>query len=155
MIGLQNFNFIKIDKNNEQQMNFLKELFQNKEDKSMNYLGDLTNMNDENAYIVLNDNLEQIGYFSMSTPVLNHQGLQSSSLYYAISPKYRGQGYATKLLMVVSDYLLEKIEIVILSIDKNNESSRKVAEKNNFKIIFEDEDDCIYAKEANYKKKSK
>lgn len=155
MIELQNFNLIKIDKTNEQQFSFLKELFQNKEDTAMDYLGNLTNMNDENSYIVLNNKKESIGYFSMSSPVINHMGLNSSSLYYAISPKYRGNGYGTKFIQEISDYLLENIDMLILKIAKENISSQRVAQKNNYEIIFEDDEDYIYGKSVVKKNKCK
>lgn len=153
---LESFNLVKVNKNDRLHMLFLKELFENTDDKSIEYLGNLSKFNDDNAYIVLNDKLEKIGYFSMSIPVLNHRGLISSSLYYTICPKYRGLGYATKLLEEVSDYLLNKIDMLILSIDKTNEASKKVALNNDFNIIFEDdeEDEILFAKETNIKKQN-
>ena len=152
---LESFNLIKVDKNDETHNQFLKELFQNADDKSMEYIGDLSNVTDDNAYIVLNNKLEKVGYFTMSIPIINHSGLSSSSLYYAISPKYRGLGYATKLLGEISDYLLNELDMIVLSVDKNNEASKRVALNNNFRIIFETEEDdeILFAKETSIRKK--
>lgn len=71
-------------------------------------MGHLETVFDDNTFIIENKNMEKIGYFSKSDPVINVLSLSSVSLYYAISPKYRGNGYATLLLQEISQNLLEK-----------------------------------------------
>lgn len=150
-IELETLKLVSIDFNNKDHLQFLKELFQNSNDSSMNFLGDLSSVRDEYAFIIVNDDMEKIGYFSITDPVVNVQSLLSSGAYYAILPKYRNKGYATRMLEEVSDYILKNIDMLVLSINKENIASRKVAEKNGFKIIFEDEEDMLYAKYAKTK----
>ena len=140
-IKLKNFDLIKVNLDNKEHLIFLKELFQNKDDKSLEFLGDLSNVSDKNAFVVRDVDLKFIGYFSMSIPTVNKLGLRTSGIYYAIDSRYRNKGYATKLLQEVSSYLFGELDMLVLSIDKDNKASRRVAEKNFFHVIFEDEDD--------------
>ena len=105
-IQLKNFDLRKVDLDNKEHLNFLKELFQHNGDSSMDFLGDLSNVQDGNAYIVKSADVGVVGYFSMSIPVVNKLGLRTCGIYYAIDSKYRNKGYATKLLQEVSLVLI-------------------------------------------------
>lgn len=68
--------------------------------------------------------------------------INTLDLDYGVHPKYRHQGYGTKILVEVSDFFLENIERihkVKLNIDISNEYSLKCAKKAGF---IEVESDC-------------
>ncbi len=149
-ITLPNFTLIAVNKNNSEHLKFLKELFRNPADKQMDFLGHLDAIFDENTFIVEYGSIGKIGYFSKSNPVVNGLNLSSVSLYYAISPKYRENGYATALLQELSKYFLEENDMLVLKIHKDNIASIKVAEGAGFEVSFksEEEEDIIYTKYA-------
>ena len=93
----------------------------------------------------------------MSNPITNRLGFTATSLYYIITQEFRGQGYGTILLKEISNYLLQNIDMIILSIDKTNIASRKIAEKVNFKIEYENSEDeeIIYTKYTPSKRNTK
>ena len=152
---LEDFTLVRVNKNDLEHLEYLKQLFQNKEDLSMDFLGSLDRSIDGNTFIVETRQLEKIGYFAMSEPVINGLGLSSISLYYATSFEHRGKGYATILLKEVSQYLLEKYDMLVLSIDKKNLASKRVALKSGFQLEFEDEEEeeVIYTKYAKQRNK--
>ncbi|MCI6266902.1 MAG: GNAT family N-acetyltransferase [Erysipelotrichaceae bacterium] len=154
-IELEDLLLIKVDKNNLKHLEYLKKLFQNKEDKSMDFLGQLDQQIDDNTFIVQNKHDKKVGYFAMSKPVINYLGLSSISLYYTIEPTYRSKGYATILLQEMSQYLLEKNDMLVLNIHKKNLASRRVAEKAGFQLEFtsDEEEEEIYTKYAQKQKK--
>lgn len=147
-LKLADLTLIRVLKDNTEHMKFLKQMFQDKEDLEISYLGHLENAVDDLTYIVQNDKLENVGYFSMSKPVVNGLGLSVVSLYYGVQTQYRGRGYATSLVREMSEYLLEKVEMLVLSIDRNNLASIAVAKKAGFQVEFADCDEYIFVKYA-------
>lgn len=143
----------KMNFSNKVDLSFFNRLFKNKDDVGIDFIGNMANVYDENAYIVVNSDDKEIGYLGMSPVVLNGLGLLSVSLYYVILPEYRGNGYATLLLKEMYEYLKKDIDMMVLSIDRKNIASRKVAEKAGFSLEFayEDDDDVIYTKYVNEK----
>lgn len=88
------------------------------------------NNNTDEIYIVFENKkfADPIGFISVSII----DGLFEIS--YGILPKYRGKGYASKILGEFSQYLFKNYEIedLYLQINKENEGSIKVALKNGF-----------------------
>lgn len=146
-IQLNNFILKKIDKDNPDDVQFISSIFKNKNDKSIEFLGNLSNYITAKTYIIINNN-QKIGYFSMTVPVLNRENLTSTSLYYAISEEHRNLGYATNLVEEISNYLFEEelVDMIILTIDNKNLASISVASKLGFNIEFQDQEEKIYTK---------
>lgn len=156
-IQLNNLTLKTIDKTNPEDTKFLENIFNNRSDKNIEFLGNLSKYITDRTYIVINENNQKIGYFSMTDPILNRENLTSVSLYYAISKEYRNQGYATKLVEEITNYLIQNniADMIILTIDNQNIASITVAEKLNFTIKFQDESEAIYIKNIKNRKKVK
>ncbi len=154
-IELDDLTLVGVDKNNLEHLEYLTKLFQNKEDKSMEFLGHLDKEVDDNAFLVTTKYSCKVGYLAMSNPVTNYLGLSSISLYYTTDPSYRSQGYATMLLQEISQYLLEESDMLVLTIHKKNLASIRVAEKVGFQLEFasEEEEEVVYTKYAHEPKK--
>lgn len=142
-IILTNYHLIKFDEFNKQQLTYLKDLMQ--DEFFIKYLGHLE-QDRNNVYIISDSSNNYIGYFSMSNPVVNNKNLTSITLYYAIDNKHQCLGHATKMLTEVSEFLLDKIDMLVLMIDKTNTPSMKVAQNSGFNIEYQDEDDAILTK---------
>lgn len=122
-IYLENYKLIKLQKENLNHLYFIKNLFM--DEKVVEYLGHLEN-DLSNTYIISNNDY-YIGYLSMSSIITNSKNLTSITLYYAIDKKYRNSKHASNMLLEISDYLLNTVDMLVLMIDKNNSSSSKVA----------------------------
>lgn len=148
---LESFNLKKFDSNNVKQKEFMKTMFSNESDEIYSYLGHMDKLEDENAYLVYNNEDHMIGYFSMSQPVINQMNLLSTSLYYAIHPFFRRQGYATKFLQEISEALLEQVDMIVLMIDQKNIASIQVAKNAHYQVQFcdNDEEDIIFVRYKN------
>ena len=146
-----------VDKNNKEDLEFLDSIFKNANDPDIDFLGHLENYINNNTYIVINSNNERIGYFSMTEPILNINSDYSTSLYYGISKHQRSKGYATSLVSEVSDYIFKQniANMLVLTIDNKNIKSKKVAEKLDFTIQFQDEEETIYTKHNKTNKKTR
>lgn len=151
-INLESYRLIKYDINNHKHMNFIKKLFN--DDNVVFYLGHLEK-NVNNAYIVSDYNDNYVGYLSLSDVVVNIKNLTSSTIYYAIDKRYRGMGYGSGLLKEVSEYRLADIDMLVMMIDVNNIASLKAAEKAGFNEEFRSDEEVIYTKYSNKKRKIK
>lgn len=68
-------------------------------------------------------------------------------LWYALANHYREKGYGTKILGLITQYLIEnidKIDDIQLSIDKDNEASKCIALKNGYSLSSETSDKYRY-----------
>lgn len=151
-ISLDSYKLIKLKKENKIDLDFVKELF--KDEDVLLYLGHLEN-DFKNVYIVSDYDGNYIGYLSMSNVIVNMKNLTSVTLYYAIDKKYRGMGYGTLLLNEVSDYLLERVDMLVMMIDINNKSSLKVAEKASFIEELVSDEEIICTKYSVKRRKQK
>ena len=150
-IILENYKLIKLNNSNSKDLNFIKNLFIDEE--TVTYLGHLErDLN--NTYIIANNNNDYIGYLSTTNVITNINNLTSITLYYAIDKKYQNLGHGTNMLIEVSNYLLNTVDMLVLMIDVNNKKSAKMAEKALFKEEFRDEEDIIYTKYNLVKNKS-
>lgn len=146
-INLKNYKLIKLHEKNLNHLYFIKNLFNDEE--VVKYLGHLDN-DLTNTYIIVNNDC-YIGYLSMSNIITNNQNLTSITLYYAIDKRYRNKSHASNVLLEVSEHLLNTVDMLVLMIDINNDSSSKVAKKAEFKEEFRDDEDIIYTKYKNIK----
>lgn len=151
-ISLDSYKLIKLKKENKIDLDFVKELF--KDEDVLLYLGHLEN-DFKNVYIVSDYDGNYIGYVSLSEVIVNMKNLTSVTLYYAIDKKYRGMGYGTLLLNEVSDYLLERVDMLVMMIDINNKSSLKVAEKASFIEELVSDEEIICTKYSVKRRKQK
>ena len=151
-ITLENYKLIKLEKDNKKDVEFVKNLFLDED--VLLYLGHLEN-DFSNVYIVSDIMGNYIGYLSMSNVVLNMKNLTSVTLYYAIDKKYRGMSHGTLLLSEVSDYLLDKVDMLVMMIDINNKASRRVAERVSFNEELVSDEEIIYTKYSMKKRKQK
>ena len=123
MIELKTLKLEKIDYNNKNHLEFLRNLMNSKD---INYLWDLsnellvTNQNQE-KYLVLNELYEIIGYINCSDPVSAMYG-NTLSIYYAIDEKYRGREYGKKLIQQTSEWLFNEkgIDCIVAQVDTEN-----------------------------------
>lgn len=151
-ISLDSYKLIKYDINNIKHVIFIKDLFNDEE--VVSYLGHLDNYLN-NTYIVSDLDDNYVGYLSMSELIVNMKNLTSSTIYYAIYKKYRGMGHGSKLLKEVSEYKLIDIDMLVMMIDINNVASLKAAENASFREEFRSDDEVIYTKYSNAKRKQR
>ena len=96
-----------------------------------------------NTYVVSNNNDDAIGLLGLKELDL-HGNLE---LWYILSEYYRGKHYASNTIGILVPYLVETIKglnDVKLVIEKNNESSKRVALANGFKEVESIDDKKIY-----------
>ena len=66
--------------------------------------------------------------------------IQGGNIGYAVSSEYRGKGYGTKILNLLLRKANEmNIEEKLLSVEKNNVASKRCIEKNNGKLVSENQ----------------
>ncbi len=147
---LPSFNLQTIDYDNLDHLNYLLYLSKSKD---MKFLGDLskyTAMSEGNSrsFIVLNENNQRLGYFCYSEPIDGIKGT-TTSLYYGIDEKFRGQGYSTKLANEMAEYLFdnEEIDAVIIQIEKGNHYSLQAINKSKYENIYEDDEGFTFISE--------
>ncbi len=96
----------------------------------------------EHGYIIADEN-NLIGFFSS---FLDFNQLE---LEYGVHPKFRNQGFGSKILCEVSDYFLTErdfVEKIVLNIDSNNIYSEKAAIHAMFKKEQENKFTKFYTK---------
>lgn len=120
--------------------------------KDMNYLWDLSdkdlynNLND-GKYIVLNDMKDKVGYLNVSDVVEGRLG-NTVSIYYAIKEEFRGNGYGSKLVNVVNNWLFNNkgINYVIAQVDLTNIHSNYTLTKDGMEILTQDDEYITFGK---------
>ena len=120
--------------------------------KDMNYLWDLSdkdlynNLND-GKYIVLNDMKDKVGYLNVSDVVEGRLG-NTVSIYYAIKEEFRGNGYGSKLVNVVNNWLFNNkgINYVIAQVDLTNIHSNYTLTKDCMEILTQDDEYITFRK---------
>lgn len=153
-MNLSHFTLLKIDQNNKEHLSFLRQLFLDETVKK--YLSGLNKYIGENDYILYNGN-EKIGYVSLTKPLLNHFQSITTTIYYAIDKKHRGNHYAQQLLLDLEEHLKDKIDQFVVQISRYNKASLAVASNAGFKIVFDDISDemIVLNKEITNKKNRK
>lgn len=118
-------------------------------DYTKKYLGEINNDTffNKETYVFKDLSNNYIGFISCSLPVETHYGI-SITLYYAIHHKYQNKGYGSKMLELFENFIKEnkKIDIIVLNIESDNYASLKLAQKNNFSIAYQDDENYIYTK---------
>ena len=99
MIELETLKLELINYNEIEHLKFLKKIMNSKD---MNYLWDLSdkelsNNQNKDRYLVLNENDEKVGYINISEPTDAYYG-NTVSIYYAIEESNRGNGYGKKII---------------------------------------------------------
>ena len=94
-----------------------------------------------------------IGFITYSNPVDTIAG-KTISIYYAIHPNYRYQGYGSVLLNLFIEEMLSSYSVdkLVLNIKKENHASQRLALKCGFQCTFEDDEDWIFLKDGTRKK---
>ena len=86
------------------------------------------------------DNDIPIGIGKIRHRLTEHSRKNGGNIGYAISEKYRGKGFGTKILeLLLVQAQNMKIEEIMLTVDKYNYASKKVIEKNGGKLFDENE----------------
>ena len=143
MIELETLKLELINYNNKEHLLFLKNLMQSKD---MTYLWDLTNINlsnnqNKDNYLVLNDKKEKIGYINISDPTEAYYG-NTVSIYYAIEESYRGNRYGKKIIEEVKRWLFESknIDCIVAQVDVDNIHSKNVLLKAGMELMNNSDD---------------
>ena len=137
-IKLDNFSIINYDPNNISHIKFAKDMKEaNKKDNYLyNCIDKIIEMSatSENlhlgyGYMVI-EKEKIVGYVRPARKV----NINTLELDLGVNPKYRNQGYGSRILVEVSDYLLriDDIKCIKLNIDISNEYSLKCAKKAGF-----------------------
>lgn len=123
------FQLLTFDQENPQHRSFVEELIKGNEMKFVKQIKERLQRSSyqdsflERAYLVASSK-DLIGYLYLS-------GIKRNSIYleYLIAPSKRRQGYASRLLEEVSDYLFSNypLEKILLDIDQGNYPSMKTA----------------------------
>ena len=137
----------KVDYNNKHHLLFLKELMKS---SNMHYLWDISDENlminnNDDRFIVLNSEKEEIGYINISDATDAYYG-KTVSVYYAITESKRGNHYGTMVMNQVSNYLFYKrdIDCIIAQVDVKNVASQKVLVNSKYDKLYEDTKDYKY-----------
>ena len=143
----------KMDSQNILQRNWLQEI---KEDpKIKEFLGEVdAKIYIENSYFLKDEKQNvYLGFITHSDPVDTKVG-KTISIYYAVHPNYRHQGYGSVLLNLFTEEILSfyPIDKFVLNIKKENQASQKLAMKCGFQCILEDDEDMLFIKEVTKKK---
>ena len=143
----------KMDSQNILQQNWLQEI---KEDpKIKEFLGEVdAKIYIENSYFLKDEKQNAyLGFITHSDPVDTKVG-KTISIYYAVHPNYRHQGYGSVLLNLFTEEILSlyPIDKFVLNIKKENQASQKLAMKCGFQCILEDDEDMLFIKEVTKKK---
>lgn len=82
----------------------------------------LERTNEDNRLLTIQDNMDLMGYVYVEASPLHGEGAIE---YIAVSPAYRGQGVATKLMKAALHYLFsfDGIEEISLSVEANNKAA--------------------------------
>ncbi len=87
---------------------------------------------------------EPVGFVKIRHYLNDYLEKHSGHMGYTISPKYQGKGYATKMVeLALMEAKKLGIDKILITCDKNNFASRRVAEKNGG-ILESDVEFCRY-----------
>lgn len=152
ILELKTLKLEPIDYDKKEHLSFLQNLMLSKDIHYLWNLADvnLSNNKNGNNYILINDQLENIGYISFSEPTDAFYG-NTVSLYYAIDEKYRGKQYGKIAVEEITDWLfLEKgIDCVIAQADVGNVHSINTLLKAGMTKINEDEEYTTFIQQKN------
>ena len=136
-----------IDRNNREDVSFIKKLFVEKNIISKDM--DSDKVINDNIYIVFNKEMIRVGYFSMSSPVVTGSGLNQINLAYGISNEYKNMNYAKDLIKDISKLLLEdQNTMLVLNVNRTDTFGQEVAFDNDFSLEYTDEDNMVFTKYA-------
>ena len=90
-------------------------------------------------YVIYNSIGQKVGFITAELVRIQSINDVAWNIGYAVAPQYRGQGYATGALNVLSEYLFRSFSILTLSLDicMSNKVSQHVAEKCGYEIPAE------------------
>lgn len=93
-------------------------------------------------YILVNDAGEYVGIFNLRHELNEYLANHAGHIGYGIAKKYRGQGYASRgLVLALQEAKKHDIHTAYLSVNKDNLASLKVQQKNGAYIDHEDENE--------------
>lgn len=93
----------------------------------------LSRISEDNQLFIIQDNNDVKGYVYVEAVPLHGEGVIE---YIAVSPEYRGQGIATKLMKAALHHLFsyEEIEEITLSVGANNKTAIALYKVSGFQI---------------------
>lgn len=92
------------------------------------------------------DDNQPVGIGKIRHELNNHSRMIGGNIGYAIDPKCRGRGYATKLLeMLIVKAKELGVKEILLSVEKYNPSSKRVIEKNGGELIRENDERWFFS----------
>lgn len=91
------------------------------------------------------DGCNPVGMGKIRHELTDNSRINGGNIGYAISHPYRGRGYGSALLkLLLKEARTMGINEIILTIDKNNDASKKVCEKNGGFLFNENEERWFY-----------
>lgn len=98
----------------------------------------------ESVYWLYDDG--PVGIGKIRHALTDHSRLVGGNIGYAISSKYRNQGYGKKLLsLLLQEAKQLEVSEIVLTVDKYNEASKKVIEANGGKMYFENNERWFFS----------